>query len=155
MGVKSRIRAMAASVGVSNLNGMQFGDIRTIKVSKAYSDFSAAATTNNIRLFELPGGCIILASKLKHRQAFTGGAVSACTISVGPAGGTATKYQAARDVFAAVSANGAFISSSSGQEGEHGTTAVGINAYATSTTANLDALTAGIVDFYFTVTKMG
>jgi hypothetical protein len=154
MGVKNAMRAMAAGKH-NNLASMNLGDIRVIKVSKTYADFSAAALTNNIKLFELPGGCAIIASKLKHRQIFTGGAVASTTISVGPAGGTATKYQAARDVFAAVSANGAFISASSGQEGEHGTTPVGVNAFMTTTTANIDALTSGIVDFYFTVVKMG
>jgi hypothetical protein len=154
MSTKNRLRAMLQGTN-GNAKSMGLGDRRVLKVTKRFSDFSAAALTNNIRLLDLPPGCVITGMKMKHRQAFTGGAVASCTISVGPAGGTATKYQAATSVFGAPSANGATISRNAGQESEEGAAAVGINAYMTTTTANISALTGGIVDFYFELIKMG
>jgi hypothetical protein len=115
------------------------------KYTKAYTDFSTAALTNNIDLFTLPAGGVIQAVKLKHSVAFTGGAISSYTISVGITG-TLAKYLAAFNVFPAVTATNHSHGNTIG--GESHTASTVIKAAATSVGANLSAATAGSVDIW-------
>lgn len=115
------------------------------KYTKAYGDFSTAGTTNNIELFSLPPACVIHAVKIKHSTAFSGGAISAYTISVGITG-TLAKYAAAFDVFQAASATAFSITGTIGSESH--TAVTSIKVAATSTSANLNAATAGSVDVW-------
>lgn len=115
------------------------------KYTKTFTDFSTAATTNSIDLFQLPAGGVILAVKLKHSAAFTGGALSAYTISVGIVG-TLAKYLAAQNVFAAPGATNYGIGATIG--GESHTASTAIKATATSTGGNLNLATAGSVDVW-------
>ena len=73
------------------------------RVRKAYSDFTAAATTESIELYSLPAGAVIHAVIQKHSASFTGGSISAYTTSVGITG-TLAKYAAAFNVFQAAAA---------------------------------------------------
>lgn len=117
------------------------------KYTKLFSDFATAATSNNIDLFTLPAGGVIQAIKLKHSAAFTGGAISAYTLSVGIAASLA-KYLAATSVFAAPSATGYVLADTAGVAGESHVASTPIKIAATSTGANLSVATAGSVDVW-------
>jgi hypothetical protein len=110
-----------------------------------YLDLGKDDTTHYKDFFALPAGGIIQAVKIKHSTAFGGGAISAYTIAVGISG-TPAKYSAAYNVFQAVSATRMQVTGTVGQESH--TAAVAIRATATSTTANLDAATAGVAEIW-------
>ncbi len=120
---------------------------RWFKVGSAFTaaDFSKAATTNSINLFVLPAKATIHAIKIKHSQAFAGGAISAYTVSVGIVG-TVAKYATAFDVFQTVASSALQSSSNLGSEDDVSGTQITITA--TSTGANLSAATAGSVDVW-------
>lgn len=65
-----------------------------------FADFSVAALTNDISLFNLNGGGIIHAIRIKHSIAFTGAGINAYTLSIGIVGNL-NKYATAFDVFQA------------------------------------------------------
>lgn len=113
-----------------------------------FSDFSAASTTNNVELMVLPRGGIVREVKTRHKRSFTGGAISAYTISVGKSG-TPEAYASAFDVFQANSFSASQLEALAAKENEN--VSQSIRAFATSTGANLDAATAGIVDVWILV----
>lgn len=115
------------------------------KYTVTYSDLSAASTTNDVELFSLPAGGVIHGVKIKHSTAFSGGSISAFTVSVGITG-TLAKYASAFDVFQAVGNTTQQISSTVGTENHGASTSIKIAA--TSTGANIDQATAGIVDVW-------
>ena len=115
------------------------------KYTVSYSDLSAAATTNDVELFSLPAGGVIHGVKIKHSTAFSGGAISAFTVSVGITG-TLAKYASAFDVFQVVANTTQQISSTVGTENHGAATSIKIEA--TSTGANIDQATAGSVDVW-------
>lgn len=115
------------------------------KYTVTYSDLSAASTTNDVELFSLPAGGVIHGVKIKHSTAFSGGAISAFTVSVGITG-TLAKYASAFDVFQAVSNTAQQVSSTVGTENHGASTSIKIAA--TSTGANIDQATAGSVDVW-------
>jgi hypothetical protein len=113
--------------------------------TKTYSDFSDTDTQNDIEILSLPAGGVIHEVKIKHSEAFTGGSISAYTISVGITG-TLDKYCSAFNVFQApgntVQALGGVIGTEN-----HGA-ATSIRADANSTDGNLNAATQGSVDIW-------
>jgi hypothetical protein len=111
----------------------------------SYTAFSTAATTNSIALFTLPIAGVIHAVKIKHSTAFAGTSVTGLTLSVGISG-TVDKYASAFSVFSATSGTNFQLSQSFGSENHTATTPITITA--TSTGANLSALTAGAVDVW-------
>lgn len=113
--------------------------------SPTYSTFATAATTNTVALFQLPSAAIIHGVKIVPTTAFTGGGISAYTVSVGD-GTTPTLYASAFNVFQAPGANVYQLSSDFG--GESLIAATQIYATATSTGANLNAATAGSVSIF-------
>ena len=115
------------------------------KYTVVYTDLSTAATTNNITLFTLPAAGIIHGVKIKHSTSFTGGSISAYTVSVGITGNL-TKYASAFDVFQAAASNTFQLTNVLNSEDHASTTAIKIAA--TSTGANLNAATAGSVDVW-------
>lgn len=119
--------------------------LKWTKYTVAYTALSTAATTNNITLFTLPAGGIIHGVKIKHSTSFTGGAISAYTLSVGITG-TLAKYATAYDVFQATASNTFQLSNILGSEDHTSTTAIKVAA--TSTGANLNAATAGSADIW-------
>jgi len=72
------------------------------KITKTFTNLALGALTNDIELFQLPAGGLIQALKLKHSAAFTGGTISAYTLSIGITG-TLAKYMDAQNVFQAPS----------------------------------------------------
>lgn len=115
------------------------------KVTVTYAQLAAAALTNSITLLELPAGGIIHAVKIKHSVAFTGGAISAYSVSVGIAGNTA-KYASLFDVFQAADDESYQITDV--LAGEDHDTAVNILVTALAVGANLSAAGAGSVDIW-------
>jgi len=111
-----------------------------------------AATTGNIDL-AVPGGLLVEAVHMSLITAFSGGSVSAATLSVGTTGSPAT-YLAATNVFTGATAGGAVTIGSGAGLGNYAggnstPTAVGtIRIQLITTTANLSALTAGAADIF-------
>lgn len=70
------------------------------KIAVANTDFTPSGAITTIPLFSLPAGSVIEGIKIKHSEAFVGGAVSAATIEIGITG-TLDKYASAFDVFQA------------------------------------------------------
>jgi hypothetical protein len=106
-----------------------------------YANFSAAALTNSIELFSLPGACAIHAVSIKHSVAFGGGAIASYTLEVGIVGDT-SKYALPFDVFSAPSDTNFYADAIFGMESWAATS---IKVTATSTGANLDAANVGTV----------
>lgn len=120
-----------------------------IKVTKTFTNFSAAAVTNTIVIYSLPAKYCLHSVMLNATTKFSGGLIATYTISVGIAG-NATKYSAATNVF-----TGATLPSPSviaGVESMSGPT--DIKATAISTIGNLNAAVAGSVDIYLLVSKL-
>lgn len=115
------------------------------KYTVPYSAFSVAANTNAITLFTLPAGGFILGVKIKHSTAFSGGGLTAYTISVGITGND-TKFASPFDVFQAVSGT-AFQATQNFDSEDHDNPTT-INIVATSTGDTLDNVTAGSVDVW-------
>ncbi len=116
------------------------------KYTVTYADFSAASTTSDFTLFQLPPAGVIHACKIKHSTRFTGGAISSYTISVGISG-TPAKYCTAYQVGSTTVGNTAFnLVGTLGTENHRANTA--IIARATSVGANLNAATAGTAEIW-------
>lgn len=125
--------------------------INSITKQVTFAQFSTAATTNNVELYKCPNDCSVHQVVMIRDVDFAGGAISAYTVSVGKTAAT-TKYQSATDVFTGVS-NGttnAIVTTGPGAEAA----GASIRAYATSTTANLDAATAGKLTFKIYVSAL-
>lgn len=123
-----------------------------VKVTKTFSDFSAAATTNSINIYGLGAGWVLHAVKIKQSTAFSGGAIASYTVSVGVSGNNA-KYASAFDVFQAVAATTLQVTGTVGCESQGAI--VQLTATATSTGANLNAAAAGSVDIWLLVSNPG
>jgi len=120
---------------------------RWTKVTLGFADFSTAATTLDLEGLLLGAGGAIHAVKVKHSEAFAGGAISAYTIKVGIVGSLG-KYSTAFDVFQAVGdtvLQGTFDQAFAETHAAGGTS---VRIGATSTGADLDAATAGSVDVW-------
>jgi hypothetical protein len=66
------------------------------------SALTAASTTQDITLFQLPARGVVTGTTIKHSAAFSGGGLTGMTVSVGDQS-SATLYAPAFDVFQAVS----------------------------------------------------
>lgn len=115
------------------------------------AELAAAATTNNIELVELPAGAIVHAAKIKHGEAFAGGAISAYTLSLGVAtdldrysGGTTVNVAdaPAADNYDVKLPDGGLL------RGESHDLPWSLRVAATSTGANLSAATAGYAEIW-------
>lgn len=108
-----------------------------------YSDFEAAATTDTVEVYVVPSGSRyeIEDVKLERITDFSGGSISAYTISVGVSG-AATKFMGAKDVFTGAKATDAtaFGGGATREDLAGGTSII---ATATSTSANLSTASAG------------
>ena len=121
-----------------------------LKYTFTYSALSTAALTNSITLVTLPAAGIIHAIKLKHSIAFTGGALSSYTLSVGISGNL-DKYANPFNVFQATGNTTFYIAYGMFSENHGATTSVLLTA--TSIGANLNAATAGSCDIWVLVSK--
>jgi len=109
------------------------------------SAFTAAATTEDIELFSLPARGVIHKVVLKHTASFTGGALTAFTLSVGITG-TLAKYAIAFDVFQAT--GDALFGFNVLPNMETLGAVTSIKVAATSTTDDVIAATAGSCDIW-------
>jgi hypothetical protein len=110
-----------------------------------YTFFSAASTTSTQALFSLPASGVIHGCKVKHSVSFSGGSITAYTVSVGD-GGSTVAYGAPFDVFQAVGATAYKLTQTFG--GESATATSTIYATATSTGGNLSTATTGALDVW-------
>jgi hypothetical protein len=114
------------------------------KYTVAYSDFTAAATSEAIELLSLPAKTMIEAVVIKHATAFSGGTGTSYTVSVGIATST-EKYASDFDVFQAAADTTKQVSQ--GLNLESFASAASIKIEATSD-VNLNLATAGSVDVW-------
>lgn len=110
-----------------------------------HSDFTAAATTQDIELVNVPAGTVVEAVLVRHTQSFGGGGITAYTLSVGVTGDL-TRYIGATNVFAAPGQVLALVAAAN--QLTSSTAATSVRVAAVSTTANLNAATAGIAEIY-------
>jgi hypothetical protein len=116
----------------------------------SYADFAAGAASNTIPLFNLAPHAIIHGIKIKHTASFTGGSITAYTISVGDIN-TVDLFASAYDVYQAPAST--VYQLSSNFYAEDNTNQTQIYATATSTGDNLSSATAGAVNFYALLAK--
>jgi hypothetical protein len=114
-------------------------------VDKVYSDFAKAATTSDpILIARMPSRNLLRNIRTRHRISFTGGAVSACTVSLGTVA-LPELYASRFDIFQAASETTFELVSQLASE----SACCWTNVYATlyTTGANTNALTAGQIHF--------
>lgn len=119
-----------------------------VKVTKTHSDFSTAGLTNDISIYALPSKGYIHDVKIIPSTAFSGGTISAYTISVGIAG-SLTKYAIATNTFTGNTTLTTIHTPLIGLESTSGAT--DIRAQAVSVTGLLNAATAGSADIYLLI----
>lgn len=137
------------------------GGLAYVKFTLTYSDLSTAGLSQSINLqqnpipggavaitpavnFQIPQGGVLLGVRIHHTTAFSGGAITAMTVSVGKSGSNAF-FASAFDVFQAVG-DTTLQETSLFKAG--GINAVPVTATFTSIGANVNAATAGSVDIY-------
>lgn len=123
-----------------------------VKITKTYTDLSAAALTNNIEVYSLPAGTVIHAVKVKHSTLFSGAGITDYKVSVGIAADL-TRFAGAFDVDTAVSGTNFNLSQVLSLESDTGATSLRLAA--TSVGANLSAATQGSVTVWFLLTLPG
>lgn len=117
-----------------------------VRFSVTYSDLSAAALLNDVLLMTLPIKGVPERIIVKHSASFTGGSLSAYSVSIGLTGELA-RFVDPFDVFQAPSDDTyADVEIIDGAPSFGGTT--GIRIAATSVGANLSAATAGALDVW-------
>ncbi len=111
---------------------------------KTFADLTTASATEDEVLFNLPANGVLVGVRVKHSTAFSGGTLSAMTVSVGDSSST-TLYTSAFDVFQAAAATtilfaDMFKASTSA--------ARDVLARFTATGDTMDNVTAGSVDIH-------
>lgn len=115
-----------------------------IKVTLPYTDFQVGSTTKTVTARTLPANRTLFGLIIKHSIAFSGGSISALTVSVGITG-EADRFISSFDIFQAVG--------TAAQDAVlllyYPAVATNITVTATAVGANLSALTAGSLDIWF------
>jgi hypothetical protein len=112
---------------------------------KVYSNFAKASTTSDpVLVCRVPPRNIIRNIRIRHRIPFTGGAVSACTVSLGTIA-VPEKYASRFDVFQAAADTTFQLTSQYISESAGDWTPIYATLYTVG--ANTNALTAGQVHF--------
>jgi hypothetical protein len=124
---------------------------KTVKITKAYTDFATAGTTNTISGYILPSKTQIVSVEIRHTTAFSGGAISAYTVGVGITGAL-NKLALNFDVFQATGNEVAEAYRYGGSLNYGATTDIKFTAI--STGANLDQAVAGSVDIYLILSTL-
>lgn len=145
--------ALGTAGGIATLNGSSLvaQDPATTALPKwakytvAATAFTAAAAAEDIELFSLPARGVIEKVVLKHTTAFSGGSLSALTISVGITG-TLTKYSATFDAFQAT--GDTVFSFNNLPNTEDFGAATSIRAAAVATGDTLDNVGTGSIDIW-------
>lgn len=112
---------------------------------------AAASTANDIELFVLPAGSVFHSYVIAHSQSFTGGAITAYTLSLGVTG-ELDRYALPFDVFQAPGPTIRQVPAALACRAEGVATSVRLAA--TSTGANLNAATTGVVDIHILTTDL-
>lgn len=120
------------------------------KYTVSATDFTAAATSEDIELFSLPAKGVIHEVIIKHTTAFSGGGAASYSVSVGVAGNPA-KYASAFDVFQAAADTTFQASFSFNMENFGATTSVRIRAVSD---VNVDDVNTGSVDVYVRTSQL-
>jgi len=118
---------------------------KIVKYTVGYAALAAAATTNNITLATIPAKAFVRSVVIKHSTSFSGGSISAYTVSVGITGNL-TKYAGAFNVYQATGSTVFQLATTQGIETFGAATDLKIAA--TSTGANLNVASAGSVDVW-------
>jgi hypothetical protein len=122
---------------------------RWVKITKQYSDFSAAALIKDTEIYSLPAASVIHAVQTFLFSPFSGGLIASYTISVGTSGNF-VKYQPATSVF-----TGASSPQPTAVMGvESFSSSTSIRAKAISTVGNLNTATQGTIIFYLLVSTL-
>lgn len=79
-----------------------FTQYQTVIVSEADLTEAGSGTPQTINLISLPANSVVVYARAKTSTAFSGGSISAITLTVGDTG-SATRYLGSYDLFAAVS----------------------------------------------------
>jgi hypothetical protein len=130
-----------AYLNISNITTILW----TLQADKVYSDFAKAATTSDpVLLVRVPPRNVIRNLRTRHRISFTGGAVSACTISIGTVA-LPEKFASRFDIFQAAGDTTFELVNQLSSESAASWT----NVYATIYTvgADTDKLVAGQIHF--------
>lgn len=131
------------------------GGAQWIKITKTYTNLSAAATTNDIEIYSLPIKGVVHACVLKDTVQFAGPGIGGYNVTVGVAGNTSEYItttivsDAISDTVFTVMQNGVGKVSVK----NFGAT-TSVRLYATSTGANLDQANAGSLDVYLFVATL-
>ncbi len=119
-----------------------------VKITKSYTDFSTAATTNTITVYTLPAKGVVTGCQMNPTTVFSGGLIATYTIKIDQG---ATAQCVATNVF-----TGATFTPSSTSlmtiSSLSGTT--NITATSVSTVGNLSAATQGSVDIYLLISVL-
>lgn len=124
-----------------------------VKVTKSYTDFATASLTNDISIYTLPTKGYVHDVKIVPRVAFSGGVISATTISVGISGSLA-KYAIAANVFTGNTTLGLVHTPIAGLENTAGTTDIRASIIAVGVAQTLNNLSAGTVDIYLYISTL-
>lgn len=145
--VKDRIDAIQSQIETnqSNISDLQSAAVQWTKYTKSYTDFSTAATSNEISLATLAAATVVHGVMIKHSTAFSGGSITSFEVSVGPSG-DATKYVDSFDVDQTV-ASSAFLSAQMQEIEDFAATSV-LAVQAVSVGDDLDQASAGSVDIW-------
>ena len=119
------------------------------KVTKTFTNFSAAALTNDIEIYSLPANGVLRVVIQDVATTFSGGTIATYTISVGIAGQLAL-FAIAFDVKTGVVNTQATDNIYINKTGA----AVSIRAAAITTVANLDAATQGAINFHLEISQL-
>lgn len=122
------------------------------KVKVTYQALTAAALTQDITLWTTPANTRVVRVIAKVNTAFTGGAISAMSITCGKSAG-GNEYLLSGSVFSGTPVLGDVVAEMgagvvSATLADFSSTALTIQTRFTSVTANVNAATAGDVDFY-------
>jgi hypothetical protein len=121
------------------------------KATFTYLDFAVAGLTKSVKVFPtaatfFPKGTVLMPFMYLYLPTyFTGGGVTATTVTVGTAG-TANKYLTATNIF---STTGNWTKISTALPDPFNITTEDLQIAITTTTANTNALTAGVMELYF------
>ncbi len=120
------------------------------KFTKTFSDFSAAKLTDSIELFTLEDGCLSHAVSVDLVTAFSGGSISAYSLSVGISG-DATKYINAFNGMTGANTGEVQYATLTNETYKNERV---IYIAATTVDDDLDKATAGEIDIYALLSKM-
>jgi hypothetical protein len=142
-------------IALSEAESSFYGFTHRANISFAGGDFTAAATTQTYTLMTLAAGMLVKKAALRLITALSGGAVSACVALVGKTG-TTNAYVTSTNVF-----TGSTIITKAGDGasfnqacGEAFDAASALIVTITTTGANVNALTAGEINVFFSVVDL-